>query len=385
MKARGRFLTIPGKQRDRFRHTLARLLTVADVEIGGDRPWDIQVHNEGLYARWLAGGSLGVGESYMDGWWDCPCFDECAHRILLAEVDRSVTPWAELFDLLKAKLLNLQSFSRASRANTRHYNIGNKLYRLMLGERLIYSCAYWKEAATLDEAQEAKLQLVCQKLGLKPGMRVLDIGCGWGGAAKFAAERYRVEVVGITVSEAQARFAQEFCRGLAVDIRLQDYRSLREPFDRIFSLGMLEHVGYKNYPTFMRMVRGCLKDDDGLFVLQTIGSNRSVVKNDPWAERYVFPNSMLPSATQISAAAEGLFVIEDWHNFGADYDRTLMQWFRNFDDHWEVLSDDYDERFYRMWKYYLLSFAGTFRARRNQLWQIVLSPKGVLGGYHAPR
>jgi cyclopropane-fatty-acyl-phospholipid synthase len=373
-----------GVHQDNSHHKVERLLSFPDVEIGRARPWDIQVHNERLYERILAEGSLGLGESYMDGWWDCARLDEFFHRILRVELENKVKPWTECFGVLKAKLFNLQKPSHSFRVGHHHYDISNDLYRRMLGERLIYSCGYWGNASTLDEAQEAKLALVCRKLDLRPGMRVLDIGCGWGGAAKFAAERYQVEVLGITVSEEQARFGKELCQGLPVEIRLQDYRSLKGAFDRILSLGMFEHVGYKNYVTFMRVVNRCLKSD-GLCLLHTIGGNRSVAGTDPWIERYIFPNSMLPSARQICAAIEGLFVLEDWHNFGADYDKTLMHWFRNFHENWDVLKKDYDERFYRMWKYYLLSCAGSFRARQNQLWQIVLSPKGVPDGYRAPR
>ena len=367
-----------------FRYKVERLLSFADVKIDGDRPWDLQVHNEDLYARILAKGSLGLGESYMDGWWDCNRLDEFFNRILRAKLDERVKPWSELFGILKAKLFNSQKLSRAFQIGQHHYDIGNNLYRHMLGERLIYSCGYWENASTLDEAQEAKLDLVCRKLDLQPGMHVLDIGCGWGGTAKFAAERYQVEVVGITVSEEQARFGKELCQGLPVEIRLQDYRALEGAFDRILSLGMFEHVGYKNYVTFMRSVNSYLKDG-GLFLLHTIGGYRSVTRNDPWIERYIFPNSMLPSARQICAAAEGLLILEDWHSFGADYDKTLMHWFRNFHNNWDTLKEEYDERFYRMWKYYLLSLAGSFRARINQLWQIVLSPEGIPGGYRAPR
>jgi len=367
-----------------FRYKVERLLSFADVKIDGDRPWDLQVHNEDLYARILAKGSLGLGESYMDGWWDCNRLDEFFNRILRAKLDERVKPWSELFGILKAKLFNSQKLSRAFQIGQHHYDIGNNLYRHMLGERLIYSCGYWENASTLDQAQEAKLDLVCRKLDLQPGMHVLDIGCGWGGTAKFAAERYQVEVVGITVSEKQARLGKELCQGLPVEIRLQDYRALEGAFDRILSLGMFEHVGYKNYATFMRAVNSYLKDG-GLFLLHTIGGYRSVTRNDPWIERYIFPNSMLPSARQICAAAEGLFIIEDWHSFGADYDKTLMHWFRNFHNNWDTLKKEYDERFYRMWKYYLLSFAGSFRARINQLWQIVLSPEGIPGGYRPHR
>lgn len=370
--------------KDKFYHKIQHLLSFADVKINGDRPWDIQVHNKNFYSRVLAEGSLGLGEAYMDGWWDCDRLDELSCRIFQADLENRINPFKYSFAFLKAKLFNLQKPSRAFQIGQHHYDIGNDLYRHMLDRLLIYSCGYWKNASTLDEAQEAKLDLVCRKLLLQPGMRVLDIGCGWGGTAKFIAERYKAEVVGITVSKKQARFAKEFCQGLPVEIRLEDYRSLQEVFDRILSIGMIEHVGYKNYKTFMRVTRRCLKDD-GLFLLQTIGSNTSSKTCDRWIERYIFPNSMLPSAKQLNDAIENLFVLEDWHNFGAYYDNTLMHWFHNFQNNWDALQDNYSERFYRMWKLYLLSLAGAFRARNNQLWQIVLSPKGVPSGYFAPR
>jgi cyclopropane-fatty-acyl-phospholipid synthase len=366
--------------RDSFRYKVERLFALADVEINGNRPWDMQVHNSDLYPRVLSGGSLALGESYVEGWWDCPKLDEFFYRVFRAQLDTKLKSRTWILDALRAKLFNLQKPSRAYHIGRHHYDIGNNLYACMLDERMIYSCAFWKTASTLDEAQEAKLDMVCRKLDLQPGMRVLDIGCGWGGTARFAAERCGVEVVGITVSEQQVRCGEESCQGLPVDIHLQDYRSLEGSFDRILSLGMFEHVGYKNYKTFMRKVRELLKDD-GLFLLQTIGETKSVTKADPWIERYIFPNSMLPSAKQISDAIEGVFVLEDWHSFGADYDTTLMHWFQNFDDGWDTLKEDYDEGFYRMWKYYLLCCAGSFRARSNHLWQLVLSPKGVSGRY----
>ena len=366
------------------RHRIAELLAIADVQIGGGRPWDIRTHDERLWSRVLAEGSLGLGESYMDGWWDCAGLDEFFHRVLAADLDTRVQSWKDGLRLVRAKLFNLQTPSRAFRIGRHHYDLGNALFSAMLDQRLIYSCGYWKDAATLDEAQEAKLDLVCRKLALQPGMRLLDIGCGWGGTARFAAERYGVSVMGITVSEEQLQHAQRLCEGLDVRLRLQDYRDLEGKFDRVLSIGMFEHVGLKNYDIFMRTVRRLLTDD-GLFLLHTIGTTRSVTNTDPWTERYIFPNSMLPSVPQIGAAIDGRFVLEDWHSFGPDYDTTLMHWHRNFEAHWPSLREAYDERFHRMWRYFLLSSAGSFRARKNQLWQIVLSPRGTAGGYRAPR
>jgi cyclopropane-fatty-acyl-phospholipid synthase len=366
------------KLHDRIEH----LLSLAGVVLNGNRPWDIHVQNDKFYSTVMRSGSLGLGETYMDGWWDVAQLDEFICRLLKAEIDTKVNSLQDIMNYVGALLINLQSPERSYEVGRKHYDIGNDLYEHMLDKRMIYSCAFWKNASTLDEAQEAKLDMVCRKLELKPGMRVLDIGCGWGGMAQFAATNYGVEVLGVTISKEQAFLASERCQGLPIEIRLQDYRSIDDTFDRVLSLGMFEHVGYKNYRTFMDKVRNLLTED-GLFLLHTIGSNSSRKTTDCWIHKYIFPNAMLPSAKQISRSLEGLFVLEDWHNFGADYDKTLMHWFDNFRSSWNILKKDYDQRFFRMWKYYLLSCAGSFRARSNQLWQIVLSPSGIPGGYHA--
>ena len=244
-----------------FQKKVKALLQLANVRLNGDRPWDIQVHNNQLYRQMLAGGSLAAGEAYMDGWWDCPALDQLFTRLLRTHIDGKIKARDWWWDALVARVFNRQKPSRAFQIGQRHYDTGNELFRTMLDKRMIYSCGYWSGANTLDEAQEAKLDLVCQKLQLKPGMKVLDIGCGWGGTARFAAERYGVEVVGITVSEQQANLARQNCQGLPVIIRLQDYRGLNEKFDRILSIGMFEHVGYKNYPTYMKKVKELLKPD----------------------------------------------------------------------------------------------------------------------------
>ncbi|MFW6228108.1 MAG: cyclopropane fatty acyl phospholipid synthase [Alkalispirochaeta sp.] len=368
----------------RHRRKVEALLEGTDIKIDGDGPSDIEVRDPRFFKRVLTQGSLGLGESYMDGWWECAALDEMMTKLLRAGLDRTVVARVLALDLAEAVLFNLQSRTRAWIVGHKHYDIGNDLYRVMLDRNLVYSCGYWKNAETLDEAQIAKIDLVCRKLQLKPGMRVLDIGCGWGGAAAYVAEHYGCSVTGVTVSEEQYRYATEYCRDLPVEIRLQDYRDIRDTFDRVYSIGMFEHVGYRNYRRYMEVARTLLKEG-GLFLVHTIGGNRSVKTTDPWINRYIFPNGMLPSVRQIGAAIDGLFVMEDWHNFGPHYDTTLMHWFRNFDGAWPRLAQDYGERFYRMWKYYLLSCAASFRARKNQLWQVVLSVGGVPGGYEAPR
>ena len=360
---------------------IEHILDGAGVGINEDRPWDIQVKNPGFYSRVLAGGSLALGESYMDGWWDCKALDQFFDRILSARLDRKVKKSLDLLWLvIRSRLSNRQRPSRAFEIGKRHYDIGNDLFSVMLDKRLNYSCGYWDRATTLDEAQEDKLDLICRKIGLAPGMKVVDIGCGWGGFIQYAAETCGADVLGITVSKEQARMARERCKGLPVRVELMDYRDLEGTFDRIVSVGMLEHVGERNFRTYMQTLHRCLAPD-GLFLLHTIGANKSVRDTDPWINKYIFPDSMLPSAKQIATATEGLFVLEDWHSFGPDYDKTLMAWHRNFIDNWDRVKDAYGERFYRMWTYYLLSCAGSFRARRNQLWQIVLSKKGLREGY----
>ena len=248
----------------------------------------------------------------------------------------------------------------------------------------MYTCGYWKDASNLEQAQVQKLDLVCRKLGLKKGQHILDIGCGWGSFAKYAAEKYGVSVTGITVSKEQVEFGRKLCAGLQVTFELKDYHDIEGEFDHIVSLGMFEHVGYKNHRAFMQIAQAHLKDG-GLFLLHTIGGRFSKHIGEPWITKYIFPNGLIPSVAQIGTAIENIFIMEDWHNFGADYDKTLMSWFRNFDTNWPKLKFAYNDRFYRMWKYYLLACAGAFRARELQLWQLVLSKRGVEGGYNTIR
>ena len=369
---------------------VVELADLAGLTIDGPDPWDIRVHDDRFYTRAVRHGSLGLGESYMDGWWDAERLDETFHRLLRPSVRpsvrRAVRSPRVFLQALAARFVDPTRPSKAYEVAERHYDLGNDLFEAMLDRRMVYTCGYWAEADTLDAAQEAKLDLVCRKLGLQPGDRVLDIGCGWGSFLAFAAERYGAEGVGVTVSEEQAAAARERVRGLPVEVRLQDYRAFEEsaPFGHVVSLGMFEHVGAKRYRTFMDLVHRNLKDD-GLCLLHTIGGNHSGRSMDPWIERYVFPNSMLPSIPQIGRAIEGLFVMEDWHNLGAHYDRTLMAWHENVERAWPSLPARYDERFRRMWTYYLLQCAGLFRARGAQLWQVVLSKNGVPGGYTSVR
>jgi cyclopropane-fatty-acyl-phospholipid synthase len=363
-----------------FKHKTAELLTLADVKINGRRPWDIQVHNEDFYQQVFAQGSLGLGESYMDGWWDCKALDQFFAKVLSAKLGEKIKPASLILYALKARLLNLQTKGKSKIVAQQHYDLGNELYSYMLDKNMQYTCSYWKNAKNLDEAQEAKLKLICEKLRLKPGMSILELGGGFGGLARYIAKKYKCKVVSYNISKEQIHYARKICKGLPVTIVESDYRNARGMFDHVVSIGLAEHVGYKNHQTLMHVAHRCLKKD-GLFLLHTIGRNTSATYADPWINKYIFPGGVLPSIKQLARASEGLFVMEDWHNFGADYDKTLMAWFHNFDKSWVKLKPTYGERFYRMWKYYLLSCAGAFRVRNIQLWQIVFSKDGVQGGY----
>jgi cyclopropane-fatty-acyl-phospholipid synthase len=372
------------------RQVLTHLLAEADVEIDGRNPWDIRIKDNRMFREILLRKNLALGEGYMRGWWDCERVDEFICRVLKSgAADQVRGCWRLIAKSLPSLLLNLQTPSRSRIVARRHYDLGNDLFQAFLDPYLQYSCAYFKDMDEPDfetapnqavrrdlaSAQRAKLRMICDKLCLGPGQRLLDIGCGWGGLARFAAEEYGCSVVGVNISRNQIEFAREFCAGLPVEIREQDYRQLNEPFDKVVSVGMFEHVGPKNYAAYMRAVARCLKPG-GTFLLHTIGTNVTGPDIDPWIEKYIFPNGNLPSIAQIARASEPWFVMEDWHNFGPDYDRTLMSWLHNFRHAWPELEDSYGESFRRMWEYYLQSCAGSFRARDIQLWQVALTPTG---------
>lgn len=376
----------------RYRHkkppaALRDLVAMAGVRFNGDAPWDIRVHNPALYRRVLTQGTLGLGKAYMDGLWDADAPDQLFHRLLRADLDEKMVGWARVRitgEILRWRLLNLQRSERAFQVGEQHYDAGNDIFEAMLDPTMSYSCAYWAKASDLNQAQYDKLDMICRKLELKPGERLLEIGCGWGGLAQHAAQHYGVDVVGVTVSKEQQRLARERCADLSVDIQLMDYRDLTGHFDKVVSVGMFEHVGPKNYGVYFDTVLRLL-DDDGLFLLHTIGNFNTAPKTDAWIDKYIFPNGKVPSARQLATAVENRFLIEDWHNFGRDYDRTLMAWWERFDAAWPRLKDKYDERFYRMWKYYLMCSAGYFRANQGQLWQLILSKRARSTVYRSIR
>lgn len=352
------------------------LFELAGITIGGTQPADIRVHDPRFYERVIRDASIGFGESYMEEWWETDALDVTIDKIMRANLKQKITgSWRMRALTLKAVMLNLQAKARSGASVEAHYDIGNDLYTRMLDPRMVYTCAYWKDAKTLTEAQEAKLDLVCRKAGLEPGMRVLDLGCGWGGFASWAAEKYGCTVLGVTLSKDQVSLGNQLWRHLPVELRLCDYRDVQGTFDRVVSIGMMEHVGPKNHRDMMRTIDRCLAAD-GVAVVHTIANNRSLRHGTPFIEKYIFPNAVAPSLAQIGRAVEGLFVVEDLHNIGPDYDPTLMAWWDNFDRTYSEIADRYDRKFYLMWKFYLLAAAGASRSRDGQLYQFVLSKTG---------
>lgn len=372
------------------KNTVKEILSSIDIKVNGNRPWDIKVHDSRFYQKTLAEGDMGLGESYMDKWWDCKRLDILYKKLVSGNLEEVVrNKIKHIFTVIQSKIFNLQSKVRAKKVGEVHYDTGNELYKKMLDKRMTYTCGYWKnlkrEPKNLDKAQEQKLDLVCKKIGLKKGMTVLDIGCGWGSFAIFAAKKYKVKVVGITISKEQAKLAKKLCKGFPIEIRFQDYRDVKGKFDRIISLGMFEHVGRKNHRKYMEIVRKNLKED-GLFLLHTIGwAHTRKTKSISWMSKYIFPNGHLPSASQITNAADNVLILEDWHDFGLNYVPTLRAWDYNFKKNWNKIKKDYDEKFYRMWTLYLSMAMGMFLSRKARLWQIVFSKNGVKEGYTSIR
>lgn len=362
---------------DADQQTLTRIFSDAGVEMNGNDPADIRVHDKRFYRRVMAHGTLGFGESYMEGWWDCGDIEEMCFRAIRHHLEDKLRPHVStIVEVALAGVLHFHSKSHNLLLESNHYDLENDFFKSMLDPSMQYSCAYFQETDDLEIAQRLKMALICKKLGLKPGMKLLDIGCGWGGLAKYAAEACGCTVTGITISKNQKAYAEKSCAGLPVDIRLQDYGEIEEPFDRIVSVGMLEHVGYKNYRKYMEVAHRCLKND-GQFLCHTIATNRSGKTCDPWITHYVFPNSMLPSAAQVLRASEGLFVLEDVQNLAPHYVLTLRKWREAFEKSSNKFGSRYGDQFIRMWRFYLLSCAGAFRARSLQVFQFMFSKDGA--------
>ena len=347
--------------------------TVLSFGDGTGRP--VSVRFTSRAAEWgiLLDPELKFGESYMDGWWDCDALDEMCCRAIRAGLEkRFAFRLPNVWALLTALIANQQTLRRSRKVGRVHYDLSNDFFEAMLDPNMQYSCALFAEGDDLASAQLRKLDWICERLRLRPGLRLLDIGCGWGGLARYAASNYGCQVVGITISREQFRYAQRWCRGLDIEIQPRDYREITGRFDRVVSVGMVEHVGHKNYRTYVRAAAHSL-GKDGLFLCHGICGDSSRVHTDPWIGRYIFPNSVLPSLARLTRAAEGVFIVEDVKNIGPNYDPTLLAWEENFRHAWPRFADRYGERFRRMWRFYLLSCAGAFRARSLHVFSILFS------------
>jgi cyclopropane-fatty-acyl-phospholipid synthase len=354
------------------------LLREANLEINGSSPGSPRILNRSFFSRVLSDGSVGLGDSYMEGWWECERLDIFFDRFLRARLnERACGGLLARVNALRYSDLWRHSIREGRCVATRHYDKGNQIFEEMLDSRMVYSCGYFvgSDVDDLERAQLEKLDLVCRKLALEPGMRLLDVGCGWGALAAHAAEYYGVNVTGATNSVEQFNYARKRYCHLPISWELKDYRQIEGSYDRIVSVGMFEHVGSRQYPLFFETLSRHLVPD-GVALLHTIGKNRTDASLDPWIARHIFPNSHLPSLAEVARPIEGRFVMEDCQNIGPHYDPTLMAWHRRFSTHKARISDRYGDDFFRMWSYYLLSCAGAFRARAMQVWQFVLTHPG---------
>ena len=390
---------------------IEKMTTLMHVSLKG-----FEVDDERVYDEIISKRNLGLGESYMKGWWDHEAIDDFVYQIVRNKPDMNMT-WMDVINLaytyVTSYITNFQSPTRSLDVGVDHYDLGDEIYVNMLGDSMTYTCAYWKDVdiksyslprresvntkqvkLQLNLAQERKLDLICRKLKLHPGMKVLDIGCGYGSFARYASEKYGVTVTGITISNDQLAYSMKSMSSDAVDYRFMDYRDLlvdehAQQYDAVVSIGMIEHVGWQNYDEFMKVVCRTMKDD-GLALVHSIVGLKNKLVGDLWVTKYIFPGGLIPSLPQLSNSVQTTsLVIEDIHNFGAHYDKTLMMWYHLFVGNLEVINkqrvengkDELTDVFVRMWRYYLLSCAGAFRARNLQLYQMVLSKKGVVGGY----
>lgn len=368
-----------------LKNVIASLFGRAGITLNGSEPWDIQVKNDRFFRRSLRG-SLGFGESYMEGDWDVGSIDALFRRIIRYDISDSLMVMLNRLRLdLKSRLTNMQSRIGSRAIAETHYDLDHRLYELFLGPWNQYTCCFYDKATTLEEAEVEKLEMVCNKLDLQPGDRVMDIGCGWGGFAKYAAETRGCHVTGVSISVEQIAYARKYTAGLPVDIIECDYRDLPKryedgSFDKVVIIGMIEHVGYKNYRHLFEVVHRML-NDVGLFLLHTIGNSTVTTVVDPWIEKYIFRNSMAPAASQLTHAMERLFTLQDWENYGHYYPSTLAHWQERFEANWPRIeaietANRFDERFRRMFNYYFLSCKAGFETEDILLWHLVMSKAG---------
>mmetsp|Transcript_2643 Transcript_2643/g.5371 ORF Transcript_2643/g.5371 Transcript_2643/m.5371 type:complete len:414 (+) Transcript_2643:74-1315(+) len=372
---------------------IAEALARYIVKVGGisDSLYDhVEFHDPTAWYDIITQGNLGVAESYMHGKIKVdplPFFLTLLNGTALGTRRKEGSDYMVFFmdminlpTALAGRLFNQQTRERSTRVTKQHYDAGNDLYERMLGPSMSYTCAYWRNATTLDEAQTNKFDLIRRKLELQDGMKVADLGMGWGTAAAYMHKHGRVEVTGVSLSEEQVKWAQANLAKTGLKFVWEDYRDHCEnpanvgTYDRVYSIGMLEHVGFKNHATLFKCIKRLLKPD-GLAVVHTIGEPDFLPNSDPFLDKYIFPGAVIPALSSVSAAIENDFILEDFQNFGYDYAKTLAVWAVNSEAFFRDNPTAYTPEFQRMWDYYLKMCEALFELRINQLWHFVLSPR----------
>lgn len=380
----------------RFARLLARIITEGELTLvdaagvthrmgraGGRPAVTVRLRDRSLHRRLLLDPRLAVGEAYMEGSLTVEAgsladFLELLCRNLGDGTAGAIDRWIGRARMAWRHLTQLNTPRQARRNVAHHYDLTGALYDLFLDRDRQYSCAYFLDPDDgLDRAQMLKKRHIAAKLLLEPGMKVLDIGSGWGGLALSLADWADVEVTGITLSEEQrgASTARAEERGLAgrVQFVLRDYRDQTGPFDRIVSVGMLEHVGAPNYRTFFGKVADCLADD-GVALIHTISHRDGPYPTNPWLSKYIFPGGYSPSLSELLPAIEraGLWVT-DVEILRLHYAETLRRWRQRFLSNWDAAATLYDERFCRMWEFYLAGCEMAFRHQGHMVAQIQLA------------
>lgn len=348
--------------------------------IGEGKPvFTVKFHKMIPFTALAASTSIALGEAYMDGTLEIEgdLYDALDH--FLGQVGK----FSREAVLLKKLMPDSFSKKRQRREVSSHYDIGNDFYRLWLDETMSYSCGYFREADdTLYRAQANKAAYILQKLHLEEGMEILDIGCGWGYLLTEAVKKYKVRGTGITLSHEQCKAFRKKIKAEGLEdrlsVRLMDYRDLprmKKQFDRVVSVGMMEHVGRKNYPLFLECINQVLKEG-GVCLLHFISALKEY-PGDAWIRKYIFPGGMIPSLREtVSHMAEENFHILDVENLRLHYNRTLLCWLKNYREHTGEVEEMFDERFVRMWDLYLAACAAVFHNGIVDVHQI-LATKGV--------
>lgn len=348
--------------------------------IGEGKPvFTVKLHKMIPLTALMASTSIALGEAYMDGTLEIEgnLYEALDH--FLGQIGK----FSREAVFLKKLIPDSFSRKRQRREVSSHYDIGNDFYRLWLDETMSYSCGYFRTAEdTLYQAQANKVAYILEKLHLEAGMEILDIGCGWGYLLTEAVKKYNVRGMGITLSHEQCKAFRKRIKAEGLEdrltVRLMDYRDLprmRKQFDRVVSVGMMEHVGRKNYPLFLACINRVLKDG-GVCLLHFISALKEY-SGDPWIRKYIFPGGMIPSLREtVSHMAEENFHILDVENLRLHYNQTLLCWLENYREHTGEVGEMFDERFVRMWDLYLAACAAVFHNGIVDVHQI-LATKGV--------